>query len=290
MFNVGRSRRFHAFPSRNEMIACLHPFMKKLLAFLALAGLALLFASCTTGPSYKAVIDSFPPLAADAGRIFIYRDAIYGPRQTPAVLLNGSQIGLSTAQGFFYVDRPAGDYKVELAGEGGPPASFTLNSGQTLYVRISLHANLTESHQYPEVVDDTVAQREIVHCKYITRMSAVTNQSIESMDNSPKPNGESIDNNPKPNSVTTAPGYSLSLDLHEFSDHFEVHATLPDAKTSDIHVKLNDDQTLRVEVGNQTAGEWENYTQTIQLPSAVQADKMKIDHTENELVIVLPKA
>jgi hypothetical protein len=176
------------FPSRPEMIACMrvffkrtwivvknqtslkprpNPFMKKLLTFLAMVVLASFFSSCTTtGPLYNAVKDTFPPPAADAGRIFIYRDAIYNPSKTPAVLLNGEQAGLSKAQGFFYVDRPAGEYNVVLSGESGPPASFTLSPGQILYVRIGLHSNLTINHQYPEVVDATIAQREIVSCKY----------------------------------------------------------------------------------------------------------------------------
>jgi hypothetical protein len=141
--------------------------MKNLLAFLATAVVALFFAGCTTaGPHYTAVKDSFPPLAAGTGRIFVYRDAIYNPSKMPAVLLNGEQVGLSKAQGFFYIDQPAGACKVELSGESSPPASFTLSAGQTLYVRIGLHSNLTINHQYPEVVDAATAQRELTYCKY----------------------------------------------------------------------------------------------------------------------------
>jgi hypothetical protein len=158
------------------MIACMNPFMKKLLTFLAMAVLASFFAGCTTttGPGYNAVKDTFPALAANTGRIFIYRDAIFNPSKMPAVLLNGEQVGLSKAQGFFYVDRPAGEYKVEVSGESSPAASFTLSSGQTLYVRIGLHSNfgmdpntgMVNNHQYPEVVDDTTARRELAFCKY----------------------------------------------------------------------------------------------------------------------------
>jgi hypothetical protein len=60
--------------------------------------------------------------------------------------------------------------------------------------------------------------------------------------------------------------------------------------------------TLSVEVSNKaaansqqgsastTAQEWGQYKQTIQLPSAVQASQMKVDHKDHELVIILPKA
>jgi biopolymer transport protein ExbD len=149
--------------------------MKKRLPFLATIALALFFAGCTTkpifpgwasGPSYNSVKDTFPLIAANAGRIFIYRDAIYGPGKMPAVLLNGEPIGLSKAQGFFYVDQPAGDDKVELSGEGSPPASFTLSAGQTVYVRINVHTNLSQTVLYPEVVDASIAGRELISCKY----------------------------------------------------------------------------------------------------------------------------
>jgi biopolymer transport protein ExbD len=174
-FKVRGSRCFQAFPSRAEVIACENPIMTKLLPFLAAVVLASFFAGCTTGPilpgwssgpSYNSVKDTFPPIAANAGRIFIYRDAIYGPSKTPAVLLNGEQIGLSKAQGFFYSDQPAGDYKVDLSGESSPPASFTLSPGQTVDVRINVHTNLSYMILYPEVVDASVAQRELPRCKY----------------------------------------------------------------------------------------------------------------------------
>ena len=154
------------------MIACRNPIMKKRLPFLALVAFTLFFAGCNTtgGPGYTAVKDTFPPLAAGTGRIFVYRDALLNPAKTPAVLLNGEQVGLSRAQGFFYVDEPAGDDKVELAGESSPPASFTLSPGQTVYVRISLHTNIVNTimvnHQYPQVVDASIAQRELTHCNY----------------------------------------------------------------------------------------------------------------------------
>ena len=108
------------------------------------------------------------------------------------------------------------------------------------------------------------------------------------------------------NAFPDAPGYSLSLDVREFKDRFEVHAALPDAKANDIHVKLDDDRTLTVEVGNKaenstnqtgpqgstatTAEEWGDYSQTIQLPSPVEASRMKTEHKDHELVIILPKA
>ncbi|HWZ93602.1 MAG TPA: hypothetical protein VNW30_00235 [Opitutaceae bacterium] len=146
--------------------------MKKLLTFLATVVLASFFAGCSTtgGPRYNAVKDTFPMLAAGTGRILVYRDALLNPAKRPAVLLNGEPIGLSKVQEFFYVDQPAGAYKVELSGEGSPPASFTLSPGQTVYVGIGVHTRIVKTImincQYPKVVDATTAQHELLYCRY----------------------------------------------------------------------------------------------------------------------------
>lgn len=98
------------------------------------------------------------------------------------------------------------------------------------------------------------------------------------------------------------PGYSLSLDVRDLKDHYEVRAYLPDAKASDVHVSLTNGQTLNVQVngkqnltpGQKNAGpgvaEWSQYEQEVQLPAPVKADQMKIKHEGHELVITVPKA
>ena len=98
------------------------------------------------------------------------------------------------------------------------------------------------------------------------------------------------------------PGYSLSLDVRDLKDRYEVQADLPDAKASDVHVSLKNGQTLNVEVNrketqtsdqkNTTASvvELGQYDQTVQLPTPVKADQMKIQREGHELVVTIPKA
>jgi HSP20 family molecular chaperone IbpA len=98
------------------------------------------------------------------------------------------------------------------------------------------------------------------------------------------------------------PGYSLSLDVRDLKDHYEVRAYLPDAKTSDVHVSLQNGQTLNVEVGGQQTEssnqknaatrvtELSQYEQMIRLPAPVKAGQMKIKRNGHELVITIPKA
>jgi len=98
------------------------------------------------------------------------------------------------------------------------------------------------------------------------------------------------------------PGYSLSLNVQDLTDRFEVRAFLPDAKASDVNVRLENNQTLKVRVSNKSTGtssrknantsvtEWGQYEQTIQLPAPVKTDQMKVDRQGHELIITLPKA
>jgi HSP20 family molecular chaperone IbpA len=98
------------------------------------------------------------------------------------------------------------------------------------------------------------------------------------------------------------PGYSLSLRVRDLKDHYEVHAFLPDAKSSDVNVSLLDKQTLKVEVSNKSTEtskqkgangsvtKWGQYAQIISLPAPVKSEQMKIDRPNHELLITLPKA
>lgn len=98
------------------------------------------------------------------------------------------------------------------------------------------------------------------------------------------------------------PGYSLSLDVRDLKDHYEVQADLPDTKASDVHVSVKNGQTLNVDVSDKETGtsklknaatsmvELGQYDQTIQLPTPVKADQMKIQHEGHELIITIPKA
>ena len=94
-------------------------------------------------------------------------------------------------------------------------------------------------------------------------------------------------------------GYSLSLDVRELNDRYEVRAFLPDAKAADAKVNLQGNR-LEVEVTHrQTAKgnknepdavtEWGRYTQMVQLAGNLKADQLKIERKDHELLITIPK-
>ena len=99
-----------------------------------------------------------------------------------------------------------------------------------------------------------------------------------------------------------SPGYSLSLDVRDLKDHYEIRAYLPDAKASNVHVSVKNGQTLKVQVNSKqteksdqknmaaSVTELGQYEQEVLLPTPVKADQMKIKRESHELVITIPKA
>lgn len=98
-----------------------------------------LSSGCASGPQYKDVASSIPNLKESQGRIYFYRpDSMFGAAVRPSVNLNGAAVGQSKPGGFFYVDEPAGMYVVSTETETEKTASFTLDAGETKYVRTSI--------------------------------------------------------------------------------------------------------------------------------------------------------
>jgi len=104
---------------------------------------------------------------------------------------------------------------------------------------------------------------------------------------------------PRMNIFTDDAGYSLSLDVRDLKDRYEVRAFLPDAKAADAKVNLQGNR-LGVEVthrqtakGNKnepdTVTEWGRYTQTVDLAGDLKSDQMKVEHKDHELLVTIPK-
>lgn len=106
---------------------------------------------------------------------------------------------------------------------------------------------------------------------------------------------------PRMNSFADDAGYSLSLDVRDLKDRYEVRAFLPDAKAADAKVKLERNR-LEVEVthrqtekpqgnkGPDPVTGWGRYIQTVELAGALKSDQMKVERKEHELLIIIPKA
>ncbi|MDR2154837.1 MAG: DUF2846 domain-containing protein [Burkholderiaceae bacterium] len=82
--------------------------------------------------------DSIPTLKSGQGRVYFLRSSsIVGVAIQPDVRLNGEVVGTSKSGGFFFVDRPAGNYLAAASTETEKTLSFSLAAGETKYLRMS---------------------------------------------------------------------------------------------------------------------------------------------------------
>jgi hypothetical protein len=95
-------------------------------------------AGCATGIKHDQMASGMPSLKSGEGRIYFFRsNSIVGAAVQPDIRLNGQVVGASKPGGFFYVDRPAGSYVASASTETEKTLSFTLQAGETKYIRSS---------------------------------------------------------------------------------------------------------------------------------------------------------
>jgi hypothetical protein len=118
--------------------------MRRSFLKLALAASVVALASgCATGIKHDQMASSLPSIKAGEGRIYFLRSAsMVGAAVQPDIRLNGQVVGQSKPGGFFYVDRPAGSYVASTSTETEKTVSFTLQSGETKYIRSSVSFGL----------------------------------------------------------------------------------------------------------------------------------------------------
>ncbi|NOT23586.1 MAG: DUF2846 domain-containing protein [Nitrospiraceae bacterium] len=127
---------------------------------------ALTLSACASGVKFTELNPSTMPKNQDSGRIFFYRTTVLGAALQPDIRLNGVKVGDAIAQGFFYVDRPSGNYEVVTSTEVDRKITFVLEKEQTRFVRFSVSIGFFVGHVYGELVDSAEALEEIKECKY----------------------------------------------------------------------------------------------------------------------------
>ena len=128
--------------------------------------IALTLSACASGVKFTDMNPSTMPKDQDSGRIFFYRTTVLGAALQPDIRLNGTKVGDSIAQGFFYVDRPPGNYEVVTSTEVDRKVTFVLEKEQTRFVKFSVSMGFFVGHVYGELVDSAVGMEEIKECKY----------------------------------------------------------------------------------------------------------------------------
>ncbi|MCP5248498.1 MAG: DUF2846 domain-containing protein [Candidatus Accumulibacter sp.] len=130
--------------------------------------LPLILAACASGPKLAEMKSTIPTLSADQGRIYFYRSgSMIGAAVQPLIMLNGAVVGESKPGGFFFVDQAPGSQEVSTSTEVEKKLTFTLDAGQTRYVRTVIGIGFFVGRVYPELVDDATGQKELEDASYI---------------------------------------------------------------------------------------------------------------------------
>lgn len=142
--------------------------MNSFLKFAALCVMTLVLAACATGGAkYQDMASSMPNLKPGAGRLYFLRSSsIVGAAIQPDIRLNGEVVGSSKPGGFFYVDRPAGNYVAATATETENAASFALQAGETRYLRTSPSFGLLIGRIVVELESPDKAKAELASLSY----------------------------------------------------------------------------------------------------------------------------
>lgn len=118
---------------------------------------------CGLGPTYREFSPTLAAVPPGDGRMFFYRTSIFGATLQPSILVNGEKVGTSSAGGFFYIDRPAGEYTIHTSNSKNRALTIVLDSGEVYFVRFRAAFPATV---YPELVDAETAEEEIANCNY----------------------------------------------------------------------------------------------------------------------------
>ena len=140
--------------------------MKTQLKVLASVCVLLALGGCASGPAYEDYSGSIDPMLPLDGRIFVYRTSVLGAAVQPKIWLNDEIVGKAKPKGFFYLDRPAGTYKIAASTEAERSLTFTLREGETKYVRLEVKMGAFVGHVKPVLVDHSVARDELQGMKY----------------------------------------------------------------------------------------------------------------------------
>ena len=134
---------------------------------LVLICLAIGLTGCASGVKYKDMSSSIAPVKSDQGRVYFYRTAIVGAAIQPDIKLDNSTVGTAKPEGFFYVDTNPGAHSASTATEVERQLTFSLDPGETKYVRTAISIGFFVGHVTPELVGPNEALKELQEMKYI---------------------------------------------------------------------------------------------------------------------------
>lgn len=141
--------------------------MRAIKTVLLSCALLSLFGCAASGPLYRDVAASIPPVPAGKGRIYFYRpDTMLGAAVTAEIRLNDRVVGRSERGSFFFVDSNPGNYSVATSTEVERRLTFTLAAGETRYVKTSISFGALVGRINPELSGAAVGKSDIMELHY----------------------------------------------------------------------------------------------------------------------------
>jgi hypothetical protein len=125
----------------------------------------------SNAPKFSEVKVSFPTVDPGNGRIYLYRPSkLMGFGYTPKIFINDIDIGKLESGGFFFIDRPEGEYHIDSR-DGNTKSSdpenhikFSLAKGETKYIKFTFtkagFAIFLVSVQIPVIHPEIVAKEK----------------------------------------------------------------------------------------------------------------------------------
>jgi hypothetical protein len=150
-----------------EMRITMRTTLRRLMASSVLFFFAAVLTGCASGQPYNQFAAQVTPVSKQQGRIYFYRDSSpFGSGVQPEIKLNDAVVGNSNPGGFFYVDRPSGNYTVSTQTEAKRNVNFTLSPGETKYVRTRVAMGVLVGHVYGELEDEETAMKTLKGLSY----------------------------------------------------------------------------------------------------------------------------
>jgi hypothetical protein len=126
-----------------------------------------LLAGCASGPGFDSMHAAEPALTANEGRFYFYRPGgLEGCAVQPAIKIDEVKVGDAVPGGYFYVDEPAGTYKISATTETEESVQSSLTPGQSRYIRFDPSFGVLIGHMNPTIVDPEQGSIEIRKCHF----------------------------------------------------------------------------------------------------------------------------
>jgi hypothetical protein len=128
----------------------------------------LLLVSCASPRGVDEPPMRLPALKPGYGRVYFTRPGeLQGSAVQPEIRMNNEVVGRSVPGGFFFVDRPPGQYSVSTATEVENVVTFQLAAGESKYLKTAVTPGILVGHITPTLEFPEQGQSDVGRLRYV---------------------------------------------------------------------------------------------------------------------------